>query len=87
MGLFLIFGLTFACMAGPWMLPFDEFYIDLRARFVPPGAHILGTDHLGRDIAARLFQAGRIALLAGCSVMIHAHGPAPLRPCPRRRGR
>lgn len=71
-GLFLILGLTLACVAGPWMLPFDELYIDLRARFAPPGtgAHIFGTDPLGRDIAARLFQAGRISLLVGFSAMI-----------------
>lgn len=71
-GLALILGLTLACVAGPWLLPFDELYIDLRARFAPPGtgAHIFGTDPLGRDIAARLFQAGRISLLVGFAAMI-----------------
>lgn len=71
-GLLLILGLTLACVAGPWLLPFDELYIDLRARFAPPGtgAHIFGTDPLGRDIAARLFHAGRISLLVGFAAMI-----------------
>ncbi len=71
-GLAMIAVLTFACVAGPHLLPFDEFYIDLRARFAPPGtgAHIFGTDPLGRDIAARLFHAGRISLLVGFSAML-----------------
>lgn len=71
-GLAMILLLTFACIFGPYVLPFDELYIDLRARFAPPGtgAHIFGTDPLGRDIAARLFQAGRISLLVGFSAMV-----------------
>jgi len=71
-GLAMILLLTFACIFGPYLLPFDELYIDLRARFAPPGtgAHIFGTDPLGRDIAARLFQAGRISLLVGFSAMV-----------------
>ena len=71
-GLGLIFLLTLACVVGPSLLPFDELYIDLRARFAPPGtdSHIFGTDPLGRDIAARLFQAGRISMLVGFSAML-----------------
>src|SRR3712207_4941556 len=71
-GVAMISGLTLACVIGPYLLPFDELYIDLRARFAPPGtgAHIFGTDPLGRDIAARLFQAGQISLLVGVSAML-----------------
>lgn len=71
-GVGLIVGLTLACFVGPHLLPFDELYIDLRARFAPPGsgAHFLGTDPLGRDIAARLFQAGQISLLVGFFAMV-----------------
>lgn len=71
-GLAMILLLTLACIFGPYLLPFDELYIDLRARFAPPGtgAHIFGTDPLGRDIAARLFHAGRISLLVGFSAML-----------------
>lgn len=72
LGVALIALLTLACFVGPHLLPFDELYIDLRARFAPPmtGAHIFGTDPLGRDIAARLFQAGQISLLVGFSAML-----------------
>ncbi|TKA97564.1 ABC transporter permease [Cereibacter changlensis] len=71
-GVILILGLTLACFVGPYLLPFDELFIDLRARFAPPGtgAHIFGTDPLGRDIAARLFQAGQISLLVGFFAML-----------------
>ncbi len=71
-GLVLITALTLACIVGPGLLPYDELYIDLRGRFAPPltGDHYLGTDPLGRDIAARLLMAGRISLLVGFAAMV-----------------
>lgn len=40
---------------------------DLGARLAPPfeGEHILGTDHLGRDMLSRLIWGGRVSLLVG----------------------
>ncbi|SIQ48675.1 peptide/nickel transport system permease protein [Rhizobium sp. RU35A] len=72
LGLVMISVMIFACVVGPHLLPYDELFIDLRARFAPPltGAHIFGTDPLGRDIAARLFNAGRISLLVGFFAMV-----------------
>ncbi|MDH6232292.1 peptide/nickel transport system permease protein [Mesorhizobium soli] len=72
LGVAMILLLTLACVFGPHLLPYDELYIDLRARFAPPftGYHIFGTDPLGRDIAARLFNAGRISLLVGFFAML-----------------
>ena len=71
-GLAMIVGLTLACTIGPYLLPYDSLYIDLRARFAPPmtGDHYLGTDPLGRDLAARLLMAGRISLLVGFLAML-----------------
>jgi peptide/nickel transport system permease protein len=71
LGLVMISTLILICIVGPWLLPYDSLYIDLRARFAPPmtGQHYLGTDPLGRDIAARLFMAGRISLLVGFIAM------------------
>ncbi|PYE94939.1 peptide/nickel transport system permease protein [Rhizobium sp. PP-F2F-G38] len=71
-GVAMITLLILACVFGPSLLPYDELYIDLRARFAPPltGYHIFGTDPLGRDIAARLFNAGRISLLVGFFAMV-----------------
>jgi peptide/nickel transport system permease protein len=72
LGLAMITLLTLACVLGPYLLPYDSLYIDLRARFAPPmtGNHYLGTDPLGRDLAARLLMAGRISLLVGFSAML-----------------
>lgn len=71
-GMAMIAALTAACVVGPYLLPYDSLYIDLRARFAPPftGSHYLGTDPLGRDLAARLLMAGRISLLVGFSAMV-----------------
>lgn len=71
-GLVMIVVLVLACVFGPLLLPFDDLYIDLRGRFSPPftGYHFFGTDPLGRDIAARLFMAGRISLLVGFAAMV-----------------
>ncbi|RVD21487.1 ABC transporter permease [Mesorhizobium sp. M4B.F.Ca.ET.017.02.2.1] len=72
LGLTMIVFLCLACVLGPHLLPYDSLYIDLRARFAPPltGHHFLGTDPLGRDLAARLLMAGRISLLVGFFAMV-----------------
>ncbi|RWA75314.1 MAG: ABC transporter permease [Mesorhizobium sp.] len=72
LGLAMIVFLCLACVFGPHLLPYDSLYIDLRARFAPPltGHHFLGTDPLGRDLAARLLMAGRISLLVGFFAMV-----------------
>ncbi|MER9504789.1 ABC transporter permease [Mesorhizobium sp. M0579] len=72
LGLAMIVFLCLACVVGPHLLPYDSLYIDLRARFAPPltGYHFLGTDPLGRDLAARLLMAGRISLLVGFFAMV-----------------
>ena len=72
LGLAMIALLTLACVLGPYLLPYDSLHIDLRARFAPPmtGNHYLGTDPLGRDLAARLLMAGRISLVVGFSAML-----------------
>ncbi|MFO8148742.1 MAG: ABC transporter permease [Trueperaceae bacterium] len=65
--------LTFVLMAlfAPQLAPFDPIAPNLRARLVPPAwaggpeQHLLGTDHLGRDILSRLIYGSRIALLVG----------------------
>ena len=72
LGVAMITLLTLACVFGPYLLPYDSLYIDLRARFSPPltGHHYLGTDPLGRDLAARLLMAGRISLLVAFFAML-----------------
>ena len=63
--------LALGCFLGPYLLPFDDTYIDILQRFAPPlsGVHVLGTDELGRDILARLMMGGRISLAIGFLAM------------------
>ena len=71
-GVAMLLLLTLACFVGPYLLAYDELFIDLRARFSPPlsGDHYLGTDPMGRDITARLLVAGQTSLLVGFFAMI-----------------
>lgn len=59
-------------VAAPWVSPFDPLLQDLENRLKPPmwrdaagGVHPLGTDHLGRDLLARVIYGARPALLVG----------------------
>lgn len=64
---FIIVGLL-----GPWISPYEYSQQDLGNRFLPPLAdgHLLGTDHLGRDILSGLIGGARITLLIGFTVLI-----------------
>lgn len=54
------------CTLGPWLSPYGESDQDLELRATPPsGAHWLGTDPLGRDLATRILFGGRVSLLVG----------------------
>ena len=53
------------CVVGPWLAQ-DPSAIDNANRFASPsGAHLFGTDELGRDLFARLVDGGRISLAIG----------------------
>ena len=76
LGAAILLVLAFACAIGPLVMPFTDVFIDIRHRFAPPGAgaHVLGTDQLGRDMLARLLMAGRISLAVGLSAMAISMG-------------
>jgi oligopeptide transport system permease protein len=62
---FLVVMLLF-CLFGPELSPYGPNDQHLELRAVPPdGAHWLGTDPLGRDLATRIMVGGRISLLVG----------------------
>src|SRR3954470_5117440 len=73
-GALIILLLILAAAFGPYLLPFDDTYIDIMKRFAPPlsGAHILGTDELGRDVLARLMMGARVSLSIGFVAMVMA---------------
>lgn len=71
-GLVMIAAITGLCIVGPWLLPHGMLEIHIIDRFSPPGTdtYLLGTDEMGRDLAARLFMAGRVSLMVGVAAMV-----------------
>lgn len=57
-------------LLAPLLVPFPPNAVHVTARLLPPGgAHLLGTDELGRDVLARLLYGTRISLLTGIVVV------------------
>jgi peptide/nickel transport system permease protein len=70
-GLFVL-ALVVVAAAAPWIAPQDPTRQSLRARLKAPTleaadgrAHLLGTDHLGRDVLSRMLWGARVSLLVG----------------------
>lgn len=58
-------------IAGLFFLPYDPNFPDTAAKFAPLSSkHLLGTDHLGRDILSRLLVGTRISFAVGFTVMV-----------------
>lgn len=52
--------------AAPLVCPYDPAVQDLTARLQGPSmAHLLGTDHLGRDVLSRMIYGSQISLVVG----------------------
>lgn len=71
-GLFIMLLAVVTAIFAPIIAPFDPNKIDSTAMLSPPAwieggsmDHILGTDHLGRDIFSRIIYGTRISLLVG----------------------
>ena len=65
--------LVLAVLLGPLVYKVGINDIDFRSRLASPGgAHLLGTDDLGRDILARMLYGGRISLAVGLAAMLMA---------------
>lgn len=63
-GFLMIFVVTAPVLVSFVWLPFDPNATEFSALLVPPGwgEHLLGTDHLGRDVLSRLMAGGRVSL-------------------------
>ncbi len=59
---------------SPWLAPHDPQQQALEAMLKPPqwlgGAHVLGTDNLGRDILSRVIYGARVSLLVAFAVVL-----------------
>ena len=76
-GMLVVAAVVLAAVFAPLLSPFDPLAQDIGQRLKEPGwqdeqgrLHPLGTDHLGRDILARIIHGARIALLVGLSAVV-----------------
>jgi peptide/nickel transport system permease protein len=78
-GVVLIAALVLMAAAAPLIAPYSPTTQDLRARLAPPAwedngswKHVLGTDHLGRDVLSRVIHGSRVSLTVGAAVVLIA---------------
>ena len=64
-GLSIVLSIVVMATFAQWIAPYDPLFANPLQRYLPPlsGAHLLGTDELGRDILSRLIYGARYALL------------------------
>jgi peptide/nickel transport system permease protein len=64
-----------ASLTAPLWRPYEVAEQDLANRLaLPSGAHLLGTDPLGRDLLSRIFTAGALPLLSSALMLLVAFG-------------
>jgi peptide/nickel transport system permease protein len=74
-GALVVLAAAVVAVAAPALAPGDPIKNSLLDRLTPPtwgGAHPLGTDTLGRDVASRLLHGARVSLLVGFSAVLLA---------------
>lgn len=76
-GLVLMLIIVGSVLLSPLLSPYDPADQELQDRLAPPvwaagGTvdHLLGTDHLGRDMLSRIMHGGRISLLIGVGAVL-----------------
>jgi peptide/nickel transport system permease protein len=76
-GLAVVAVVILSAVGAPLVTVFDPIEQDINQRLKEPGwrnaagqAHLLGTDHLGRDILARIIYGSRVALVVGLSAVL-----------------
>jgi peptide/nickel transport system permease protein len=71
--LWVLAAMVLAVLIGPLFYKVGINDIDFKARLASPdGAHLFGTDDLGRDLLARMLYGGRISLAVGLAAMLMA---------------
>lgn len=72
-GLAIVAAICAAAAAAPWLAPYDPDALDILNRFSgPSAAHLLGSDHLGRDLLSRLIHGATVALGVALSAIAAA---------------
>ena len=71
--LVLLAAMALLALIAPWIAPYDPNDIDLKESLQSPSTeHLLGTDHLGRDILSRLLYGATTSFSIAISVVIFA---------------
>jgi peptide/nickel transport system permease protein len=72
-----VVALALMAVAAPWLAPHDPLRQSLRTRLARPTleaadgkAHVLGTDHLGRDVLSRVIFGARVSLTVGFAAVL-----------------
>ncbi len=65
LGAVLIIFMSSVALLAPWIAPYDPLVADFDAFAAPSAAHLMGTDHLGRDIFSRVVWGARLSLYIG----------------------
>ena len=72
-------GIAMVAIFADFLAPFDPEVGSLAARFRPPAwqagggiEHLLGTDHIGRDVLSRLIFGARVSMVVGFTAVIAA---------------
>jgi peptide/nickel transport system permease protein len=76
-GMGFVLAVALVAIAAPWLSPQDPTRQSLRGRLAAPTmegadgrAHLLGTDHLGRDVLSRVIWGARVSLLVGFAAVV-----------------
>lgn len=75
-GAILLIIMVGSAIFAPVLAPYNPDYQDIASRLQPPvwagGSvnHLLGTDHLGRDMLSRIMYGGRVSLLIGFAAVL-----------------
>lgn len=69
--LIMLAAILLSAVFAPLIAPYSPYEIDLSNRFAPiSSSHILGTDHLGRDVFTRLIYGSRMSLISVLAIMV-----------------
>ncbi len=76
-GMVFVVLLGVVAVAAPALAPYDPVRQSLRTRLAAPAltgpdgqGHLLGTDHLGRDVLSRLIYGSRVSLVVGFAAVV-----------------
>ncbi|MBD1378944.1 ABC transporter permease [Metabacillus arenae] len=79
LGLIILSVFIIVALLAPLLAPHDHTKVDITATLIPPvwsdggnPDHLLGTDHMGRDLLSRIIYGTQVSLLVGVSSVVVA---------------